>query len=388
VNFPQSASRSMQRLENAAGGVRFSTSIQGGVTGRHAHRIGVDDPIKPMDTLGSRAALGTILDMVWEWWDQTMSTRQADPRRTAKIIVMQRLHMRDLSQKVLDETNGIVHLNLPMEYEAKAHCQVRWERVQEDGTVVEIVRDDPRETEGELLCEARYPAEEVAKLKKALGPRGTAAQLQQRPTPEGGLTFEKEWFRYWGVPGSKYVELPLQRREIQIWDMTFKGKPKKGKKRSYVCGQVWAQIGADMLLLGQERGQWGLVQQQEALKRLTSAFPKAHRKYIEDAANGAAIVDSMKGKITGLKLVPTGGGSEARAEAASVSFESGNVYFLHPSIAPWVVGVEDELLGFPMGRYDDIVDCVSHAVVIMAESAHTSLVKAMKNVRKTGGFVA
>jgi predicted phage terminase large subunit-like protein len=390
VRFPQSSSRSMQRLENAEGGVRFSTSIKGGVTGRHAHRIVVDDPIKPLDTIGSRAALGTELDLVGEWWDQTMSTRQADPKRTAKVVIMQRLHSRDLAQKVLDEVDGVVHLNLPMRYEAKAHCEVRWTRreVDDEGTPVsvEIVREDPREDEGELLCEARYPEVEVRKLEKALGTRGTAAQLQQRPTPEGGLTFEKPWFRYWGVRGP-FAELPFRARQVQIWDMTFKGKPSKGKKRSFVCGQVWAVAGADMFLLGMERGQWGLVQQQKALLRLTGAFPKAHRKYIEDAANGPAIVDSMKSKVSGMKLVPTGGGSEARAEAASIHFESGNVWFPDPSIAPWVEEVEDELLAFPMGRYDDIVDCVSHAVVLLAEKTSASYSKAMKNVRG-GGIVS
>jgi len=385
VRFPHTASRSVQRLENAAGGIRFSTSIKGGVTGRHAHRIVIDDPIKPLDTIGSRAALGTELDLVADWWDLTMSTRQANPKRTARVCIMQRLHTRDLSQRILDETEGVVHLSLPMEYEAKAHCEVRWTRVEEDGSTVEVVREDPRTEEGELLCEARYDREETEKLKKRLGSLGTASQLQQRPAPSGGAVFRREWFQYWGTAGSKHSALPDRRREIQIWDMTFKGKPAKKARRSFVCGQVWAQVGADFLLVDQERGQWAFVDQQKALQRLTGRRPRAHRKYIEDAANGAAVVDSMKGTVPGLKLVPTGGGSEARAQAASVYFEAGNVFLPDPSIAPWVRELEDELLVFPMGRWDDQVDCITHALVRMADSVHATYSKAMREVAKTGG---
>jgi len=388
LHFPRDRSRSVKVLENSEGGIRFSTSIKGGVTGRHAHRIVVDDPIKPLDVEGTRGARGSELDLVESWWDRTMSTRQADPKRTARVVVMQRLHVRDLAAKVLDEIDGVVHLRLPMEYEPAAHCEVRWERVDEEGEVEEVVLEDPRTEEGELLCEARYDHVELARLKKALGPNGTASQLQQRPVPEGGSVFQKEWIQFYGAPGCARLAVPESRREIQIWDMTFKGKPSdRGKRRSFVCGQAWAQVGSDFYLLDQERGQWTFTQQQKALRRLTGRNPRAFRKYVEDAANGAAIVDTMKQELGGMKLVPTGGGSEARAEAAAVYLESGNVWFPHPSIAPWVDELLDELLTFPMGRYDDQVDCVSHAVVLLALSVQKKYQKAMKQIAG-GGLVS
>jgi len=371
--------RSTRRLENAAGGVRFSTSVKGGSTGRHAHRIVVDDPTKPLDAHGSRAALGTELETARTWWDQTLSTRQADPRMTARVLVMQRLHRKDLSQKVLDETEGVVHVCLPMEHEAKTHCIVRWPVVAKDGSVNTRELEDPRMEEGELLDPVRYPAAEVERMKVRLGTVGYAGQAQQRPQVAGGTVLKKEWFRYWGVPGSKYPSLPDDRREIQIWDMTFKGQPTGGQKRSFVCGQVWAQVGGDFLLVGQERGQWGLTEQLAAFKRLTGAHPRAHRKYIEDAANGAAVENLLRDQIPGIKLISTGGGSESRAEAASIHLESGNVYFPHPSIATFpMAAFERELEDFPMGAHDDQVDCFSHAVVQMAQGVHHAYAKAMQ----------
>lgn len=375
ITIPTQNTRSAKMFKNSEGGFRFSTTIKGGLTGEHGHRLNVDDPVKPRDTIGSRAALGTELDNVIDWWKFTASTRGgADPKRFANVIIMQRLHERDLVGHLETEEDGWTIVKIPMRWEGKAFLGP--------------LGEDPRTEEGELLWPERFDEPAVQLAEERLGPRGTAAQNQQRPSPAGGAIFKREWFGYWGAPGCKYLTLPARRREVQIWDMSFKGKPRPGKKRSFVCGQVWAQIGADMLLIGQERGQWGFVDQQAAVRRLTGRFPRAHRKYIEDAANGAAIVNSMRGSIPGLKLVPTGGGSEARAEAASISFESGNVYFPHPSIASWVGGLEDELLVFPMGRWDDQVDCVSHAVVKMAESTHASYAKAMKALSKTGSLVS
>ncbi len=113
----------------------------------------------------------------------------------------------------------------------------------------------------------------------------------------------------------------------------------------------------------------------------TKRRPKSFRKYIEDAANGPAILSAMKRTVPGMKLVPTGGGSEARAQACAPFFESGNVFLPHPSIAPWVEGVTAELLTFPMGRNDDRVDCVSHALVLLGESQAAAYGKAMKQIR-------
>jgi len=373
VRIPRQNTRSATEIVNEAGGARWSTSVRGGVLGKHAHRIGIDDPITPMHTTGSRAALGTELDFVEEWFNTTMPTRQADPKRTAWIIVMQRLHERDLAG-IAEASGDYTVLRLPMRYERKFHCVTPW-------------AEDPREEEGELLDPARFPEPEVRRLEKKLGPLGAAAQLQQRPAPAGGLIFKQSLFQYWGAPNCKHRALPERVRLIQIWDCSFKGAG-KGKKRSFVCGQVWAQAGADMFLVDQERGQWELLDTCGAVRRLISRWPRAFRKYVEDAANGPAVVNVFSKKIGGFKLVATGGGSEARAQAASVFFGDaetpGNVYLPHPSIAPWVKAVEDELIAFPMAAHDDTVDCLTHAVVIMAEGSAALLKQAMDNISGSG----
>jgi predicted phage terminase large subunit-like protein len=358
IHIPYQNTRSAMDFANNRGGWRFSTTVKGGVTGRHANRLVVDDPTKPQDAMGSRAAMATELDNVIDWHDGTLSTRQADPKTTTETVIMQRLHERDLAGHLLKTDHGYTHLRLPMEYEPKFHC-------------VTGIGEDKRTEDGELLWPDRYPRAEVDRLKTQLGSRGTASQLQQRPSPAGGAIFRKEWFRYWGAPGCPFEAIPKRHTKIQSWDFTFKGAPIKATKRSFVAGQLWAHAAGNYFLIAQERGQWAFVESVQALLRLSSAWPDARKKLIEDAANGAAIHNACQNRVSGMVLVPTGGGSEARAEAVSPLLESGNVYLPHKSIAPWIVDLEAEWLAFPNGANDDQVDCGTHALVHMSAGAGT-----------------
>lgn len=395
VSIPYQNTRSATNFANNRGGRRISTSIKGGIVGEHGNTIAVDDPTRPFDAEGRRAILGTELDAVIEWWGGTMSTRQADPKTTRRVIIMQRLNVRDLAGHVLEEETeeGWVHVRLPMEFESRYPCVTRpiRKRYLEDESEIERtpvieIGGDPRTEEGELLWPEHVDQKALATLKRKLGPRGTASQLQQRPSALEGAIFKAAWIQYWGYPGSRFAELPERMRLIQSWDMTFKGKPTKGQKRSWVAGQVWGASAADMFLLDQERGQWELTEQLKALARLTRRWPKAHRKLIEDAANGAAVVSAARRKVAGLKLVPTGGGSEPRAQAAATYFEGpeptlpGNVWLPHPTIAPWVVDYVAELLAFPNGANDDQVDATTHAVVYLGAGAAKLYAEAMANL--------
>ena len=367
--IPHQNTHSATDFQNNKGGRRISSTLKGGVTGHHANRIIIDDPTKPMDASGRRAIVGTELDMVIDLYDHTISTRAAEIKTLSIVVIMQRLHERDLSGHMKENESDMVHLRLPMEYEPKFHCSTK-------------IGGDRRAKDGELLCEERFPRKEVDKLKRKLGSVGTASQLQQRPSPIGGAIFKQEWIQYWGHPASPYPELPDRVRMIQSWDFAFKGAPTGRSRRSYVAGQCWASKGSDFFLIAQERGQWEFVESCHAVLRMTKAYPKAVRKLFEDAANGPAIKSALGKRVTGIKLIPTGGGSEARAQAVSPLFEAGNVWLPHPSIAPWVTDLVAELTGFPMAAHDDQVDACTHALVNLTAGAANAYRTAMAKVRR------
>jgi hypothetical protein len=162
LNPDQNAKR---RFENTASGYRIATSVGGTATGEGGDVIVIDDPHKA-DEVESDVQRENVL----AWHDSTMSTRLNDPKKSARVLIMQRLHERDLTGHLLAQ-GGWEHLCLPAEYEP-SHPFV-WP-------------NDPRKREGQRLWDARVGVKELDEQKRALGSYGAAGQLQQRPAPAEG----------------------------------------------------------------------------------------------------------------------------------------------------------------------------------------------------------
>jgi predicted phage terminase large subunit-like protein len=350
------------KFSNDQGGMRLSTSVEGGVTGDHADIQVVDDPIKPIEVTGSTAVARTTLEKAATWWKETMSSRMTDFKKSSRVIIMQRLHQGDLVGVALAEDPDYVHLRLPMEFELGHRCKTR------------LPFADPRIDDKQLLWPERYDEAVVKKLKKDLGSRASAAQLQQRPSPAKGAIFKRDWIKYYDEPP------PMHKATIiQSWDCAFKDT----KTSSYVVGQVWAAIGNQYYLLHQVRDRLGLSATCTQIMHMSLRYPKAYQKIIEDKANGPAVVDSLKNKLNGLKLVNPEGGKEARANAVEPLWEAGQVHIPHPNKLSWVSDFEEELVTFPAAMNDDQVDCMTQALNYLQ---HRSMVRYKMAMRNVGTF--
>lgn len=281
-----------------------------------------------------------------QWWDQVMSTRTNDPKKSAKVIIMQRSHDSDLAGHLM--RSGLYEtLLLPAEYEPARRC------------VTSIGFEDPRKEEGELLHPDRFGEEQIKILKIELGAYGTAAQLQQRPTPKEGGIIKNTWWRYYEKLPDKFDEI------LQSWDCAFKDL----RSSDYVAGQLWGRVGADCYLLHQLRGQYSFTKTQSQVVALsdiamdTYKAPRSHAKLVEDKANGTAVIDSLKSAVPGLIAVNPEGGKVARLAAVSPMIESGNVYLPRPENCPWVTDYLLEFEYFPYGTHDDQVDATSQALL-------------------------
>lgn len=396
---PQKSQWAATHFRNREGGFRYGVTVGSTPAGEHGNVHIVDDPIKPLDVTGKITVTKASLTKAWTWYAQTMSTRLVDKataRVSARVLVMQRLHELDPAGHVLKDA-GYVHLCLPMEYEPKytpgsfrthpeseeprpcviKHCKAEHrEFLSEPDEQGEPIPIDPRVELGELLDPERKPRDAVELLKRELGgSRAVSAQLRQSPSPEEGSIFKSAGIRYY-----RRSDLPSKfDRIIQSWDMTF-----KETGGSYVCGQAWGQKGADCYLLGQRRDRWGMASSLVQVKGMTLDFPKAHKKYVEDKANGPAVVDMLKNEIAGFELVNPQGGKESRANAIEPTWESGNVWLPHPDEAPWIVGFVEEVLGFPNAANDDQVDCMTQALVKLRRHSLNRLRLAMANIHRTG----
>jgi predicted phage terminase large subunit-like protein len=318
------------RHVNRKGGWRVATSIGGKIIGNHADFAIIDDPSKPLDV---QLHPKKTLEKAKRWRYGTLPTRFRNAKRRCVVLIMQRLHEDDLAGQALRK--GVRALILPMRFDpARAHPK------------------DPRKVAGELLWLERFPEEALRPIEDDLGPRQTASQMQQQPAPDDGIVFKRGWFKY-------YREAPaVFDMMFQSWDCTFKDLDSS----DFVVGQVWGVRGGEFYLLDQTRERMTFTETLHAIEALTRKWPKAIAKLIEDKANGTAVIDTLKRKVSGIIAVNPEGGKAARASAISPLYEAGNVYHPHPDVAPWIGAFEEELVGFPTTKNDDQVDGTSQAL--------------------------
>ncbi len=345
-------------------GVYKNAGVGGAITGMGFDYGIIDDPVKNREEASST----TYRQKVYDWYTSTFYTRAE--KDACILLTMTRWHEDDLAGRLLElaksdpEADQWVVLNLPAIAEGELHSE------------------DIREP-GEPLWPNKYSSHALKGIKSTAGTYDWSALYQQNPTPLEGGIFKPWWWKFWkpadtilpavklrGEDGKEiYVEpeqIPadhLIEETAQSWDMAFKDT----ETSSYVCGQVWKKRGANKYLIDQDKERRDFVSTCNAVQAMTKRFPEAKAKWVEDKANGPAVISTLKSKVAGLLAVTPQGSKEARAYAVTPEIESGNVYLPHPAIAPWVGDFIKECAGFPNASNDDQVDAMSQALLKMGK---------------------
>jgi predicted phage terminase large subunit-like protein len=140
--------------------------------------------------------------------------------------------------------------------------------------------------------------------------------------------------------------------------MAFKGTDGS----DYVVGGVWLRRGVHLYLLDMVRRRMSFTETLAAVKALSAKWPQAIAKYVEDKANGTAVINMLSRTVPGLIPVEPEGGKVARAHAAAPFVEARNVWLPEPELLPNVDELIEEAAAFPNGAHDDAVDMLTQAV--------------------------
>ena len=190
-------------IELTARGFRLATSVGGTLTGRGGDIIVIDDPLKPDDALSE-----TKRSAANQWFTNTLLSRLDDKRTGAIVVVMQRVHIDDLTGFLLAQSDEWDVLSLP----AIADF---------DETIPLSAERSYRRQSGEALSPEREPLDVLDALKLQIGSDAFSAQYQQAPAPPGGAMVKRDWI-------VRYKELPpISERlmTLQSWDTASKGGP-------------------------------------------------------------------------------------------------------------------------------------------------------------------
>jgi predicted phage terminase large subunit-like protein len=321
-------------IEFTARGFRLATSVGGTLTGRGGDIIIIDDPLKPDDAMSESRRTA-----VNQWFNNVLLSRLDDKQKGAIVVVMQRVHLDDLTGFLTEQSQEWEILSLP--------------------AIALVDEDIPlwngkthhRKT-GDLLS-PRDSIEVLENLKLQLGSAAFSAQYLQSPEPPGGAMVKRHWIR-------RYTELPPEKdwlMVIQSWDTASKGGPEndysvcttwiKTRFRHWYLVDVWrGRLDFPSLVakVVAHAEQWG-----------------ARRILVEDTSAGTGLLQSLSTKISGIVAVKPEKDKESRMSVASAKMEAGQVFF--PERASWLPDLEMELFLFPGSRFDDQCDSISQALL-------------------------
>ena len=342
-------------IANARGGY-VAAGVGGGITGKGAHILLIDDPIKNSE----EADNADTREKLWDWYGSTAYTRLAPG---GGVLVIQ-THWHD------DDLAGRLKVAMAEDPDADQFEIVVYPAIAEhdeyldDETDMIVYDDCPAKgrllrRKGAALHPERYDAVKLHRIKKTIPPRFWAALYQQNPVPDDGSYFTKDQFQLNPIPHPKNCRVYI------AWDFAISEK----KQNDYTVGTVLLHDSEDMLhVADQMRFKSGdaffIV---EAILNLATKWHNPNLSIgFEDGQIYRAIESLLKKRMRERKFYPSTmvlkpiTDKMARARPLQGRMQQKMVSF--NSNASWVDSLRTEMLRFPAGVHDDQVDSLSWGV--------------------------
>lgn len=330
------------KYENDKTGFRIATSVGGVGTGERGDWVIIDDPHNVKEAESTLKREGCL-----QWFTEVVPTRINDPEKSSIIVIMQRVHERDVSGLILSNELGYEHLMLPMEYEPGHPYRAK--------TCIGF--EDWRKEEGELLWPERFTNRYLEEdLKPSLrawgGTYAEAGQLQQRPSPRGGGMFQRDWWDYVDAPPKKTTV------RVRAWDLAA-----TTNAGAYSAGLLMSRDENGRIYIEDViRGQWSpdkvnrTILATAKLDGVGVAIDLPQDPGQAGKSQKSAFVRLLEGYI--MHCTPETGSKEQRAAILAAQVEGSNVSLVRGA---WNAEFVAEAATFPMGQYKDQIDASSRA---------------------------
>lgn len=391
---PDNASNENWGVHHQPGGY-VAAGVGGGITGKGAHVLLIDDPIKNAEEADS----SDNREKIWEWYLSTAYSRLAPGGGV--LIIQTWWHDDDLAGKLqtlmkkgdddgdefidqfdvvkypalaeadewLDnETNEIVRVprvKTPEDSENRLAVRVEGEKLLE-AMGYDINKHTFLRVQGDALHPERY---DVLKLKRIRAQnnagRWWSALYQQNPVPDDGGYFKKEQFR---------VQPPPKRDNCNIfiaWDFAISEK----KVNDYTVGVVGLQDDNDMVSIA-EVVRFRSADSFFIVEQILNMVMRWHQASLvvgfEDGQIFRAIQSLLlkrmreRKMIFAIEVLKPITDKLARARALQGRMQQGMVTF---APGPWFETLKVEMLRFPAGAHDDQVDAAAWMATMAVNKA-------------------
>lgn len=395
--FPEAAlnpnAQAAEAWLTTRGGGYVAAGVGSGITGKGAHVGVIDDPVKDAEEADSE----TQREKVWDWYSSTFYTRLAPGGGI--LVIQTRWHDDDLSGRLIRQqkeleielTEQVQQLREEIEeaspilakelHQELAKVQKEYDnREQWDILVFPQVatadeyyhsREDRFSSErevgfakirskGEVLHAARFNERMVTRMRQTMQPRHWSALHQQNPVPDEGEIFTKSMFRY------EPIVADWRRYDVYIAGDLALGNKQHNDWSVLLAGAMDYQ--GQLHIIEMSRFKGGADPITENLLALLRRYEKRLARFgLEEGQIQMSLWPEIQRRIVKEKLaVPFATGKHAlkpvsdklaRSRVAQAMMQQGRVIW--PENQPWVEDARTELLRFPGGLHDDIVDVLA-----------------------------
>lgn len=335
-------------------GVMISAGYGSGLTGNPADLIVIDDPVK------NRVEADSETDRNKKWTDYLDSIESRISAGGKIILIMTRWHEDDLAGRLMEHyAERTTVINLPCEAEEN---DILGRKVG-DALCPEIGKDN------------NWLADFKSTHMTEEGVRSWNALYQGRPTAKEGNMLKREWWRFYNRADYDNGILTFDTMILSV-DAAFKD----AEKNDYVAMEVWGKKGTGLYLVDLVNQHLNFPDTVKKIRTTLAKYPQIRGIYIEDKANGTAIIQTLKTQVFGVIPVTPDKSKEARVQDVSFYIEAGNVYLPRDMGFTWEF--VEQCAEFPNGKHDDMVDSMSQAITKLVRTRN--LREIIRQNRKKG----
>lgn len=324
------------------------------IAGRRAHIAIVDDAVT--EQTGDAG-----LKEINEWYIPGLRTRLLP--RGAEIIINTRWYVNDLS--------GFME-------KVDAKSERPWDILKIPALLDEKAREllwregDPTEkyAVNTSFWPEFWPTELLYEKRATTPPQKWNALYMQNPVSETGSIVKRSDFKVWNED-----KAPLCNYIIVSMDTAFSAK----ETADYSAYTVWGafrqpvtlfdgetqQVLPCMILLDAKRGRWDFAELCRRAQEVDDTY-KPDFFVVEDRASGQSLIPELRKR--GLPVMPYMPEKDKvfRLQATTPYFQAGRIWV--PKDKEYVEDLINEVVAFPKGANDDLVDTVSQAILWMKDT--------------------
>tara|TARA_R110000822_G_scaffold12986_7_gene46725 strand:- start:3080 stop:4783 length:1704 start_codon:yes stop_codon:yes gene_type:complete len=333
-------------------GSYYAAGVRSQIAGRGAHVALLDDVMSEEDAISE-----TGRRYIKEWYPSGLRTRVMP--NGAIIIINTRYHFDDICGWLLKQQEEVDMIN-------------QWDVIRIPAWLDEDAAELLDLPVGSSYFPEWKPNEvleiDEQEIKASNGTRYWNALYMQDPQPDEGGIIKKKWFKTWD-----YEDPPSCDFVIQTYDTAFSTKSTADNSVIQTWGifttmdtnaMGYEEPTGNLILLSNVYGKYEYPELRRLAQEMYTDY-KPDVCVVEKKASGQSLIQDMRrSRIPLLEYMPDRD-KVSRVYAASPYLEAGKVWIPDTE---WADALFNESIQFPNAAHDDMVDCMTMAIIYMRDS--------------------